>query len=68
MHDCGEFILLQNGKAVLYTTTFSSVRNRLIELFKQDPAAEYLITQVVGTVDKPAKPVIHSIYVNYEDK
>lgn len=68
MHDCGEFILLQNGNAACYATAFSTIRQRLSELFKKDPSAEYLITQVVGTVEKPAKPVIHSVYINYEDK
>lgn len=29
---------------------------------KKNPAAEFIITQIVGTVDKPTKPVINCIY------
>ena len=58
----GEFILLQDGLAKCYSSDYQSILSRLNELFSKEPAAEYLITQVVGTVDKPKPPVVHSVY------
>ncbi len=58
----GEFILLQNGMAKCYASDYQTILGRLNELFRKEPASEYLITQVVGTVDKPKPPVVHSVY------
>jgi hypothetical protein len=58
----GEFILLKNGTAVVYTPGWDMLRHRLKEEYEEDPGADYVITQVVGTVDKPAPPVVRSIY------
>lgn len=58
----GEFILLKKGVAIVYTTGWDMLRHRLEEEYEKDPGADYVITQVVGTVDKPAPPVIHSVY------
>lgn len=58
----GEFILLKDGKANIYTTDFESIELRLADEFRNDRNAEYLIVQVVGTVEKPNIPIIHSIY------
>lgn len=58
----GEFILIKEGTAIMYTTGWDMLRHRLEEEYAKDPAAEYVITQVVGTVDKPTPPVVHSVY------
>lgn len=58
----GTFILLQNGQAKCYDSSYPTIVSRLQELYRAAPTAEYLITQVMGTVDKPAPPVIRSIY------
>ena len=60
-HPNGTFILLQDGKAVCYSSTFDIVLDRLQTLYPGTPGADYLITQVVGTVDRPTKPSIRSI-------
>lgn len=61
-HKHGTFVLLQDGLAQVYAPDFETIELRLREIYAQNPAARYLITQVVGTVDKPAPPVIHSVY------
>lgn len=58
----GEFILLIDGSANCYASDYETVRGRLNEQYLKNPAREFVITQVVGTVDKPAPPVIHSVY------
>ena len=58
----GEFILLKNGVASLYTSDFQDIEIRLEQEFRKDCNAEYVIVQVVGTVERPKTPVIHSIY------
>jgi hypothetical protein len=58
----GTFVLLQNGQAKCYDSNYPTIVARLQELYKENPTVEYLITQVMGTVDKPAPPVIRSIY------
>lgn len=61
-HQHGTFILLQEGKAVCYASDFNTIRIRLTDLFAKNATADYAIAQVVGTVDKPTIPVIHSVY------
>jgi len=58
----GTFVLLQNGQAKCYDSNYPTIVRRLEELYRENPTVEYLITQVMGTVDKPAPPVIRSIY------
>lgn len=61
-HRHGEFILLQAGKAVCYAKDYDTIMGRLTDLFNTNANVEYIITQVVGTVDKPKTPVVHSVY------
>lgn len=61
-HKNGEFILLQAGKAVCYARDYDTIIGRLTELFAKSPADDFVITQVVGTVDRPTRPVVHSVY------
>lgn len=61
-HNNGEFILLQEGKAVCYARDYDTIMGRLKELFAKNASVEYIITQVVGTVDRPKTPVVHSVY------
>lgn len=58
----GSFILLQDGKAVCYSSDYATITERLTGMFAKLSNAEYVITQVVGTVDKPQTPVVHSVY------
>lgn len=58
----GEFILLKNGTVVLYHSDWASIRQRLDDAYKVEPQADYIITQIVGVVDRPAPPVVRSIY------
>jgi hypothetical protein len=58
----GEFILLMDGKAVCYASDFETIKSRLNELYAKNPASDFIITQIVGTVDKPTVPVIHCVY------
>lgn len=60
----GDFILLKDGQVNSYWSagSWSEMRARLQQEYLKDPGADYVITQVVGTVDKPAPPVIHSVY------
>jgi len=62
MRQHGEFILLMDGKAVYYGSHFETIKPRLNELYAKNPASNFIITQVVGTVDKPTVPVIHCVY------
>lgn len=62
-HDNGTFILLKKGVAICYSPKFHEhIVPRLNDEYEKDPGAEYVIVQVVGTVEKPKTPVIHSIY------
>ena len=61
-HPNGTFILLADGKAVCYSSTFHIIVDRLQTMYPGNPGVEYVITQIVGTVDKPIKPAIRSIY------
>lgn len=62
-HKHGDFALLKNGVVQVYSSDYHAhIVPRLTELYAKDPSSEYLITQVVGTVDKPKGPVIHSVY------
>lgn len=58
----GEFVLLIDGRANVYASDYQTVVGRLNEQFQKNPASEFLITQIVGTVDKPTNPVINCIY------
>ncbi len=58
----GDFILLIDGTANCYSSSYDTIVARLNEQYAKNPGADYVITQVVGTVDKPAPPVIHSVY------
>jgi hypothetical protein len=58
----GEFILLQDGRAICYASDFDTTIERLNQQYEKHPASEFIITQVVGTVDKPKVPVVHSVY------
>ena len=58
----GEFILLMDGRAVCHCSHFETIKHRLHELYAKDPGSTFVITQVVGTVDKPTVPVIHCVY------
>ena len=62
MRKHGEFILLMDGRAVCHCSHFETIKSRLNELYAKDPGGDFIITQVVGTVDKPAPPVIHCVY------
>ena len=62
MSQHGEFILIMDGKAVCYCSNFGMLEHRLNELYAKNPASNFIITQVVGTVDKPTVPVIHCVY------
>jgi hypothetical protein len=62
MRQHGEFILLMEGTAVCYCADFETIKSRLNELYAKNPASTFIITQVVGTVDKPTVPVIHCVY------
>jgi hypothetical protein len=58
----GSFILLQDGKVNVYVSDYASVIARLNAQYAKNPASDFIITQVVGTVDKPKTPVVHSVY------
>jgi len=58
----GSFVLLIDGKANCYSSTYDTIIGRLNEQYAKNPASTFLITQVVGTVDKPKVPVVHCIY------
>jgi hypothetical protein len=58
----GTFVLLIDGKANCYSSTYDTIIARLSSEYEKHPSADFLITQVVGTVDKPKVPVVHCIY------
>jgi hypothetical protein len=58
----GTFVLLIDGKANCYTSDYDIITQRINEQYPKHPASEFLITQIVGTVDKPKVPVIHCVY------
>ena len=58
----GTFVLLIDGKANCYASQYNTIINRLNAEYEKTPSADFLITQVVGTVDKPKVPVVHCIY------
>ena len=58
----GSFILLIDGKANCYTSDYDTITDRLNEQYAKSPASDFLIVQIVGTVDKPKTPVVHSVY------
>ena len=58
----GMFVLLVDGKANCYASQYNTIINRLNAEYEKTPSADFLITQVVGTVDKPKVPVVHCIY------
>jgi hypothetical protein len=58
----GDFVLLIDGNANCYASDYDTIIGRLNEQYEKNPAREFLITQIVGTVDKPKVPVVHCIY------
>jgi hypothetical protein len=58
----GDFVLLIDGKVNCYTSDYDIITQRINEQYPKHPASEFLITQIVGTVDKPKVPVVHCIY------
>lgn len=58
----GEFMLLKSGMRTVRASDYNTVLERLYQDHAKEPQAEYVIVQVVGTVGKPAKPIVHSIY------
>lgn len=62
MRPHGSFVLLIDGKATCYASDYDIIIARLNDRYATNPASEFLITQVVGTVDRPTKPVVHSVY------
>jgi hypothetical protein len=57
----GDFVLLIDGNANCYAD-YPTIVERLNSEYPKRPASEFLIKQIVGTVDKPTKPVINCIY------
>jgi hypothetical protein len=58
----GDFVLLIDGNANCYASDYPTIVDRLNSEYPKRPASEFLITQIVGTVNKPTKPVINCIY------
>lgn len=58
----GSFILLQDGKVNVYASDYNTIVDRLNAQYAKNPASDFIITQVVGTVDKPKVPVVHCVY------
>jgi hypothetical protein len=58
----GDFVLLIDGNANCYAYDYDIIIGRLNEQYEKNPAREFIITQIVGTVDKPKTPVVHSVY------
>jgi hypothetical protein len=58
----GVFVLLIDGKANCYSSNYDIITQRINEQYPKNPSADFIITQVVGTVDKPKVPVVHCIY------
>ena len=62
MRNHGDFVLLIDGNVNCYSSTYDTVVERLNQQYEKNPAREFLITQIVGTVDKPKVPVIRCTY------
>jgi hypothetical protein len=62
MRGHGDFVLLIDGNANCYASDYGTIIERLHQQYEKNPAREFLITQIVGTVDKPKAPVVHCIY------
>ena len=58
----GEFILLKGTSLNVRSPNYQIVLERLHQEYAREPQYEYVIVQVVGTVDKPKTPVVHSVY------
>jgi hypothetical protein len=58
----GTFVLLIDGKANCYSSNYDIIVARLGSEYEKHPSADFLITQVVGTVDKPKAPVVRCVY------
>jgi hypothetical protein len=58
----GSFVLLIDGKANCYSSTYDTIIARLNEQYEKSPSSDFLITQIVGTVDKPKVPVVRCVY------
>lgn len=58
----GTFVLLIDGKVNCCTSDYDIITQRINEQYPKHPSADFIITQVVGTVDKPKVPVVHCIY------
>ena len=58
----GEFILLKGGALNVRAADYETVIERLRSKYAEEPQYEYVIVQVVGTVDRPKTPVVHSVY------
>jgi hypothetical protein len=57
-----DFVLLIDGNANCYASDYDTIIGRLNQQYEKNPAREFLITQIVGTVDKPKVPVVHCVY------
>jgi hypothetical protein len=62
MRSHGNFVLLIDGNANCYSSTYDTIIERLNQQYEKNPAREFLITQIVGTVDKPKVPVVRCAY------
>jgi hypothetical protein len=58
----GDFVLLIDGKVNCYASDYDTIIERLNQQYEKSPASDFLITQIVGTVDKPKVPVIRCAY------
>jgi hypothetical protein len=58
----GDFVLLIDGNASCYASDYRTIVDRRNSDYPKRPAAEFLILQIVGTADKPTRPVINCIY------
>ena len=62
MRKHADFVLLIDGNANCYASDYDTIIGRLNQQYEKNPAREFLITQIVGTVDKPKVPVVHCVY------
>jgi hypothetical protein len=58
----GSFVLLIDGKVNCYSSDYDIITQRINEQYPKNPSADFLITQIVGTVDKPKVPVVRCAY------
>jgi hypothetical protein len=58
----GDFVLLIDGNVNCYASDYDTIIGRINEQYAKNPAREFLITQIVGTVDKPTVPVVRCAY------